>query len=107
LARGTGRAAPATAEAVAADPVDALLDRLRDAGVRPYLLFTGAEPVHEELERSGRLALQPERWPNMRLDTLLELRDVHTFQTRALQREAHARVDAAIAADLAALRPVS
>jgi hypothetical protein len=43
----------------------------------------------------------------MRLDTLLELRDVHTFQTRALQREAHARVDAAIAADLAALRPVS
>jgi alpha-beta hydrolase superfamily lysophospholipase len=107
LARGTARAAPASAEAVAADPVDALLDRLHDAGVRPYLLFTGAEPVHEELERSGRLALQPERWPNMRLDTLLELRDVHTFQTRALQREAHARVDAAIAADLAALRPVS
>jgi pimeloyl-ACP methyl ester carboxylesterase len=107
VARATGRAAPATAEVVAAEPVDVLLDRLRDTGVRPYLLFTGAEPVHEELERSGRLALQPERWPNVRLETLLDLRDVHTFQTRALQHVAHARVDAAIAADLAALRPVS
>jgi hypothetical protein len=60
--------------------------------------------VHEELERTGRLAALPERWPNVRLEVLPELRDVHTFQTRALQREAHARVDAAIAADLAALR---
>jgi dienelactone hydrolase len=102
LTRAAGHPGPATA--AAADPVDALLDRVRDAGARPYLLFTRAEPVHEELERTGRLAALPERWPNVRLEMLPELRDVHTLQTRALQREAHARVDAAIATDLAALR---
>jgi alpha-beta hydrolase superfamily lysophospholipase len=101
LARVAGRSGAAAV--ASAEPVDVLLDGLRDRGVQPYLLFTGAEPVHEELERSGRLAEQPARWPNVRVETLLELRDVHTFQTRALQREAHARVDAAIAADLAAL----
>ncbi|MCW3003969.1 MAG: hypothetical protein JWQ20_3267, partial [Conexibacter sp.] len=99
-------AAPADAatRVGAADPVDALLDRLRDAGKEPYLLFTGGEPVHEELARSGRLAAQPERWPNLRIDELTEFRDVHTFQTVGLQRRAHALVDAAIARDVARAR---
>jgi alpha-beta hydrolase superfamily lysophospholipase len=84
----------------AADPVDALFDRLRDNGKQPYLLFTGGEPVHEELARSGRLAAQPERWPNLRIDELTEFRDIHTFQPVALQRRAHELIDAAIQHDL-------
>jgi len=91
-----GGAAPAPS----ADPVDALLDRLRDAGKEPYLLFTGGEPVHEELARTGRLAARSERWPNLRIDELTEFRDVHTFQPVALQRRAHALLDAAIERDL-------
>ncbi|QEC47324.1 hypothetical protein FSW04_06810 [Baekduia soli] len=105
LGRQAARAARREPAAPPADPVDAVLDRLRDDGKRGYLLFTGAEPVHEELERTGHLT-RLDRWPNLVLETLPELRDVHELKPRELQREVHARLDAAIERDLqAAVRP--
>ena len=89
-----------------ADPLDELLDRLRDEGKRGYLLFTGGEPVHEELERTGHLQ-RLGHWPNLVLETLPELRDVHELKPRAVQRRTHALLDAAIERDLAAAPPAA
>jgi hypothetical protein len=60
------------------------------------LVFGGNEPLHEELERDGRIA-ELDEWPNMEL-TLLPGNDhrfrpfrsqqyVHTVLKRALDRE--------------------
>jgi pimeloyl-ACP methyl ester carboxylesterase len=81
------------------DPLTARLDLLDRRGQRTHFIFTGGEPVHEELERDGHLARR-DRWPTVDVQLLDELRDVHTLQPVALQREVHALIDAAIAADL-------
>lgn len=88
------------------DELEARFERLSRRGQRTHLIFTGGEPVYEELERGGHLA-RLDRWPAIDLRLLDALRDVHTVQPVALQREIHALLDAAIAADLKAARQVA
>lgn len=86
-----------------ADPLGDALDRFRDQGKQGFVLFTGAEPLRLELERSGHLA-QPDRWPNLHVELLAAPNDVHALQPPAVQSEVHARVDRAIERALAGPR---
>jgi pimeloyl-ACP methyl ester carboxylesterase len=52
-----------------ADPVERLMDALRDRGIRLVLAFSGDEPVHDELAADGVLE-GLERWPNVELVAL-------------------------------------
>ena len=88
----------------AGDPVDALLDGLREAGKRPFVLFTTAEPLRLELERSGQLG-DAARWPNLHVELVPSPSDVHTLHPPPLQARVHELVDAAIARELAITTP--
>ncbi len=76
--------------------LDDALVRLRESGTRLLLVFGGNEPLHDELEREGRLS-QLDQWPNMQLELLpgndhsfRPIRSqhyVHTVLGRALDRE--------------------
>lgn len=67
----------------AANPVEALLARLRDNGTRVVIGFSGDEPLHDELEEEGFFARLGE-WPNLEVRTLPG-RD-HTFRPIIAQR---------------------
>jgi pimeloyl-ACP methyl ester carboxylesterase len=71
---------------------DLLLDRLRDRDQRLLALFSGAEPLREELEADGWFE-RLDRWPNLDVVLLGTDVDTHTFQPGWLQRQAHALVD--------------
>jgi pimeloyl-ACP methyl ester carboxylesterase len=53
----------------AADPIERLMDALRDRGIRLVLAFSGDEPVHDELAADGILE-GLDRWPNTQLVSL-------------------------------------
>ena len=53
----------------AADPIERLMDALRDRGIRLVLAFSGDEPVHDELAADGILE-GLDRWPNVELVSL-------------------------------------
>ena len=80
------------------DQVDLVLDLLRDGGKQLLFVFSENEPLHEELERQGRLP-RNERWPNIKLE-LIPGRD-HTLRPHYSQERAHEALDRALDRELA------
>jgi pimeloyl-ACP methyl ester carboxylesterase len=80
------------------DQVDLVLDLLRDNRKQLLFVFSEHEPLHEELERQGRLP-RNERWPNMKLE-LIPGRD-HTLRPHYSQERAHEALDRALDRELA------
>ena len=78
--------------------LDRALVRLRETGKRLLLVFGGNEPLHEELEREGRLS-QLDQWPNMQLE-LLPGND-HSFRPIRSQHYVHAVLERALDRELA------
>jgi hypothetical protein len=83
------------------DELALALDTLSDAGKRLHMVFSEGEPLHEELERQGRLR-QAERWPNLTLH-LIPGRD-HALRPLYSQRHAEQALDQALDSELS---PVS
>jgi len=79
------------------DELDHELDRLRDNGPETRLVFSGEEPLFQELAREGRLS-RLERWPNVRVHMLDGPPGAHMLQPLGLQKQAHAHLDAALEA---------
>jgi alpha-beta hydrolase superfamily lysophospholipase len=84
--------------------VDRALTRMREAGKRLLLVFGGREPLHEELEREGRLS-RLDRWPNMQLE-LLPGND-HSFRPIRSQQYVHAVLERALDRELERSGPVA
>jgi pimeloyl-ACP methyl ester carboxylesterase len=82
------------------ETVDCLLDQLRDRGRRALILFTGDEPLLQEFEREGRLE-RIERWPNLTLEVVPGLSDLHTLRQIWLQQKVHELLNAALRRELA------
>lgn len=66
--------------------LDSALDRLCETDKRTLFVFGGNEPLHEELERDGRLE-RMDRWPNLEFE-VVPGRD-HTFGPISSQRHVH------------------
>ncbi len=81
------------------ETVDRLLDQLRDRGRRALLLFTGQEPLLQEFEHEGRLE-QMQHWPNLTLEAVPGLTDLHTLRQLWLQQAVHELLDAALRREL-------
>jgi len=79
------------------DQLDLVLDLLRDGDKQLLFAFSENEPLHEELERQGRLP-GGERWPNVRLE-LIPGRD-HTLRPHYSQQRAHEALDRALDREL-------
>jgi pimeloyl-ACP methyl ester carboxylesterase len=75
------------------DRLTLAFDTLRDAGKPLLFLFSGDEPLHEELVRDGYVA-DASRWPNIRFEALPGAD--HTLRPLTAQREAHRKLDAAL-----------
>jgi len=97
---------PSATQGPADDELDRLLDQLRDNGTRVFMLFTGKEPLHWELEERGRLA-QLDRWPNLELVVRGTSADTHTLTPVWLQREVHELVDEKLRGEMGRRRPDS
>jgi len=81
------------------EPIDGLLDALRDRDQRVLLLLTGKEPLRARLEQNGLLA-RLDRWPNLELAIRGTAADTHTLTPLWLQRQVHALVDGALEGEL-------
>jgi pimeloyl-ACP methyl ester carboxylesterase len=79
------------------DQLERAFDRLRDDGKRIQLVFSGNEPLHEELELDGWLS-QLDRWPNIALE-MVPGRD-HTLRPLPSQRHTRETLDRALAREL-------
>jgi pimeloyl-ACP methyl ester carboxylesterase len=79
------------------DQLDPLLDLLRDGEKQMLFVFSENEPLHEELERQGRLP-RNERWPNIKLE-LIPGRD-HILRPHYSQERAHEALDRALDREL-------
>lgn len=86
------------------DRVTAVMRRIQAAPQRFVFLFSAAEPLEEELVNGAWLP-QIEDWPNVTV-TRVAVRD-HTLRPLMAQREAHATIDRAVEAELAAPAPSS
>lgn len=74
------------------DPLECLLDTLRDRGQQGLLVFTGSEPLHEELAAMG-LFDRLDRWPNLELLTIETPVETHLLTPLWVQRQVHQVVD--------------
>jgi alpha-beta hydrolase superfamily lysophospholipase len=72
---------------------DDALVQLRESGTRLLFVFGGEEPLHEELEREGRLD-ELDQWPNLELE-LLPGND-HSFRPIRSQQYVHALLERAL-----------
>jgi dienelactone hydrolase len=96
---GPGRIAAAVLQALRRndapvnEELDAAFDRLRDTGKHVVFLFSGDEPLSDELEAAGLLA-RDERWPNITVQRIPG-RD-HTLRPVWMQQLAHDALDRAI-----------
>jgi pimeloyl-ACP methyl ester carboxylesterase len=81
------------------EPIDGLLDALRDRDQRVLLLLTGKEPLRARLEASG-LFERLDRWPNLELVIRGTAADTHTLTPLWLQRQVHELVDGALEGEL-------
>ena len=81
------------------DPLDLVLDGLRDQGTEIVLRFTEGEPLHDELQRSGHLA-RLARWPNVAVERLPGPAEAHTLQVVRMQPGVHRALDAFLAAQV-------
>jgi pimeloyl-ACP methyl ester carboxylesterase len=79
------------------DELDLALDRLRDTDKHVQFLFSGREPLCEELEREGRLQ-RMHRWPNVDVD-FIPGQD-HILRPLESQRFAHRALDHALEQEL-------
>lgn len=84
------------------DPLDVVLDRLRERDSRLLMIFTPYEQVYEELRREGRIE-RLDRWPNVRVDELPGEGFAHTLQPLPLQHHVNAMLDEAVLAEVARL----
>src|SRR6185437_15131981 len=84
------------------DRVNQVMRRLQAAPLRSAFLFSAAEPLEEELVNHGWLP-QIESWPNVTV-TRIAVRD-HTLRPLMAQQAAHAALDQAVEAELAAAAP--
>ena len=74
------------------DPLECLLDTLRDRGQRGLLVLTGSEPLQEELAAMG-LFDRLDRWPNLELLTIETSGETRLLTPLWLQRQVHELVD--------------
>jgi dienelactone hydrolase len=79
------------------DQFDRALDRLRDTGKHLQFIFSGHEPLYEEIEREGRIQ-RMERWPNVGFD-FVPGQD-HLMKPPAAQRVVNQALDRALEAEL-------
>ena len=77
--------------------LDRALDRLRNVNKQVRFMFSGPEPLREELEREGR-AQRTERWPNVGFDFIPG--DDHILRAPQSQRLAHEALDRALEREL-------
>ncbi len=85
------RGAPPAPTDTDAGSLDRALDALGDRGATVVLAFSGAEPLHAELTRSGHLA-RVDHWPGLRIEELPGFD--HTLRPLRAQQAAHAALDA-------------
>jgi pimeloyl-ACP methyl ester carboxylesterase len=85
------------ARAQGGSELDRALDRLRDADKQVRFMFSGPEPLREELEREGR-ARRGERWPNVGFDFIPG--DDHILRAPQSQRLTHEALDRALEREL-------
>jgi hypothetical protein len=86
------------------DDVDRALDRLADTGKRVQFIFSGNEPLYEELELEGRLNML-DRWPNVGFD-FIPGQD-HTLRAPESQRCANEALDRALNDELQRVAEIS
>jgi alpha-beta hydrolase superfamily lysophospholipase len=79
-----------------------IFDTLGDRGQLALLLFTGGEPLHQELVTRGLLE-RSSSWPNLEIAIRGTSADTHTLTPMWLQRQVHELVDAALERELARL----
>lgn len=84
------------------DRVNQVMRRMQAAPLRSHFLFSAGEPLEEELINGGWLP-QIESWPNVTV-TRVAVRD-HTLRPLMAQEAAHAALDHALQAELAAVAP--
>ena len=84
------------------DRVNQVMRRMQAAPLHSVFLFSAGEPLEEELINGGWLP-QIEDWPNVTV-TRVAVRD-HTLRPLMAQQAAHAALDAALEAELAATAP--
>ena len=77
--------------------LDRALDRLRDTSKQVRFMFSGPEPLREELEREGR-AQSRDRWPNVGFDFIPG--DDHILRAPQSQRLTHEALDRALEREL-------
>lgn len=82
----------AASGAAAYDSIEGLFDVLSDRDQRALLAFTGKEPLHHELVRTGVLD-DLDRWPNLQVEILGTSADTHGLTPLWLQRQVHALLD--------------
>ncbi len=82
-----------------AEPLGGMFDSLRERDQRALLLFTGSEPLHQEL-LAGKLFDRLGNWPNLDLQTLGVDADTHTLTPLWLQQQVHDLVDRAMEEEL-------
>jgi alpha-beta hydrolase superfamily lysophospholipase len=81
-----------------ANELDAALDEMRDTGKVLRFIFSGNEPLYEELEMDGYLA-RLDRWPNMTIEFIPG--HIHTLRPLQSQEAAHDALDRALTDTLA------
>jgi hypothetical protein len=74
--------------------LDQALDRLRDTGKILRFIFSGNEPLSEELERDGYMS-RHDRWPNVSFEFIPG--QIHTLRPFQSQQRAHEALDRALA----------
>lgn len=79
------------------DAVEDALNRLRDSDKQLLMAFSGEEPLHEELEREGRLRHMA-RWPNVVLESLPG--NTHALCSPPAQQATHRVLDRALLREL-------
>jgi hypothetical protein len=84
------------------DDLDRALDRLRDTGTRVTMIFSGEEPLFDELRREGRLE-RMDRWPNVEI--VGAPGRSHTLKPEWVQAAVGALLDRAIERERAAPDP--
>jgi pimeloyl-ACP methyl ester carboxylesterase len=82
------------------DPLEGALDRLRDRDQRGLLLFTGKEPLREELATAGLLD-RLDHWPNLELAIIDTPVETLMLTPLWVQRRVHEIVDGVLDRELA------
>ncbi len=81
------------------DSIEGLFDVLSDRDQRVLLAFTGKEPLHHELARTGVLD-HLDRWPNLEVEVLGTSADTHGLTPLWLQRQVHELLDRVLEEEL-------